>query len=402
MKMQYPSAVREILNGLHEAGYEAYIVGGSLRDTMLGREPHDWDVTTSALPEQTLSVFRHRRTILTGMKHGTVTVLAEENGSPLPVEVTTYRIDGDYLDARHPSTVTFTPNIADDLSRRDFTVCAMAWSPYGAGDGLVDLFGGCADLDARLIRCVGEPVERFREDALRILRAYRFAAQLCFDIDPATRDGARLCAPLLSRISVERIAAELSRTVTSPNASEALTMMIEDGVLERICTDIDQSGIPRLASLPPELPLRLAALFRRTSGSRVNAVLTGLRFPGATVRRVCAALALWDVPLEKDAPLGVRRLLRAGGQTAVTDSLTLRAAFGEDVEEYRLALEHTLTRGDCTDLAHLALNGGDLAAIGVPRGPDIGRILGRLLDAVIEDPALNEKEKLLDLARSLL
>ncbi|MBE6575787.1 MAG: polynucleotide adenylyltransferase [Ruminococcaceae bacterium] len=402
MQMQYPCAVREILDGLHEAGYEAYIVGGSLRDTLLGREPHDWDVTTSALPEQTLSVFRHRRTILTGIKHGTVTVLAEENGTPLPVEVTTYRIDGDYLDARHPSTVTFTPNIADDLSRRDFTVCAMAWSPYGEGDGLVDLFGGREDLDARLIRCVGEPEMRFREDALRILRAYRFAAQLSFDIDPATRAGARVCAPLLARISVERITAELSRTVTSPNAAAALTMMIEDGVLGRICTDLDQSGIPRLAALPPELALRLAALFRRTPVDRVNGVLTGLRFPGTVVRRVCAALALCDVPMDRDAPLGVRRLLRAGGQAAVTDSMTLRGAFGEDVSAYRLALARSLERGDCTDLAHLALSGGDLAELGVPRGPDIGRILGRLLDAVIEDPTQNEKEKLLTLAKTML
>ncbi|MBQ2767922.1 MAG: polynucleotide adenylyltransferase [Clostridia bacterium] len=394
MHIEYPHAVGEILDRLHRAGYEAHIVGGSLRDSMLGRPPHDWDVTTSALPEQTLEVFSSSRTLTTGLKHGTITVLAEENGEPLPVEITTYRIDGEYADARHPTEVTFTRSIADDLARRDFTVCAMAWSPYGPGDGLVDLFCGRDDLDARIIRCVGEPKLRFREDALRILRAYRFAAELSFDIDPATRAAANLCAELLSRISAERICAELSRTVVAPNAVRAMTMMAEDSVLASILPSVTHAEIAALDALPPILSLRLAALLHHESLTQAADALLKLRFSNEVIRRVGAALALRDFPLGEDHALTARRLLREGGLTAAEDVLALRSAFGEPTEGYSSALGQARERGDCTDLAHLALNGQDLAALGIPRGPIIGRLLNHLLDAVIEEPARNDREQL--------
>ncbi len=394
MHIEYPHAVGEILDRLYRAGYEAHIVGGSLRDSMLGRPPHDWDVTTSALPEQTLALFDSARTLTTGLKHGTVTVLTEENGEILPVEITTYRIDGEYLDARHPTEVSFTHSIADDLARRDFTVCAMAWSPYGPGDGLVDLFCGRDDLDARIIRCVGQPELRFREDALRILRAYRFAAELSFDIDPATRAAAHLCAELLSRISAERICAELSRTVIAPNAVRAMTMIAEDDVLGRILPTVAPSDIAALDLLPPVLAPRLAALLRHNTSDQAADILLNLRFSNDVIRRVRDALALQNFPLTADHALTVRRLLREGGGTAAEDVLALRAAFGEPITEYSLALEQTIERGDCTDLAHLALNGQDLAALDIPRGPAVGRLLNRLLDAVIEDPSRNDRAQL--------
>lgn len=397
MNIECPRAVAALIDRMYEAGYEAYVVGGSLRDRLLGRTPNDWDLTTSALPEQTLAVFGDHHTIPTGMKHGTVTVMADGE----PVEITTYRIDGDYLDSRHPASVSFTRNLADDLARRDFTVCAMAWSPYAAGDGIVDLFGGRDDLAARIIRCVGEPERRFEEDALRILRAYRFAAQLSFTIDAPTRAAARRLAPGLDRISVERITAELSRTLLGEDAVAALTMMAEDGILARVMPDADPRSIAYLPALPTELSVRLAALLRHLPPNRAAAQLTALRLPGAVIRRVSAALSLQSVALDDDYAHSARRLLRAGGQTAAADLLALRAAFGEDVTDYTLALDRTVARGDCTDLGHLAVTGADLAALGIPRGPAIGAMLGRLLDAVIEDPTRNEHRTLLKLAREL-
>lgn len=189
---------------------------------------------------------------------------------------------------------------------------------------------------------------------------------------------------MLSRISVERICAELKRILFGEQAAEALRMMAEDGVLDQICPEFDRTGIPVLPKLPDELAPRLAALFWRLPTARAASALSALRFPGAVIRRVSAALALRDLPLEADAALSARQLLRAGGQTAANDLLALYAAFGEDVSAYTLALARVLARGDCTDLGHLAVAGSDLAAIGVPRGPAIGRILGQLLDAVIE------------------
>ncbi len=402
MRIFCPPAIEGVLLKLHEAGYEAYLVGGSLRDIMLGRVPHDWDIATSALPEETLSVFAGWRTIPTGLKHGTVTVLSDLDGETLPVEITTYRIDGDYLDARHPSAVSFTRSLDEDLARRDFTVGAMAWSPYAGGDSPVDLFDGQGDLLRRVIRCVGEPAERFREDALRILRAYRFAAELSFSIDPATRAGARVCAHLLDRISAERICAELSRTLTGENAEAALTMMAEDGILAQIAPDAVCPPPGMLSALPRELAVRLCAIFSPLSPASAEALLREMRFPGQTARRASDALSLLALSLEAGDPARiVRRLLRAGGESAVRDMLHLRRARGEDVCDLQSALETVLSRGDCTTVAGLALGGSDLAARGIPRGPEIGRTLSLLLDAVIADPTLNTRERLTELLGTL-
>lgn len=271
----------------------------------------------------------------------------------------------------------------------------MAWSPYADGDGLVDLFGGQTDLAARIIRCVGQPEQRFREDARAFCVPIVLPPSLALILIPPRGMAPASARGLLSRISVERICAELKRILFGEQAAEALRMMAEDGVLDQICPEFDRTGIPVLPKLPDELAPRLAALFWRLPTARAASALSALRFPGAVIRRVSAALALRDLPLEADAALSARQLLRAGGQTAANDLLALYAAFGEDVSAYTLALARVLARGDCTDLGHLAVAGSDLAAIGVPRGPAIGRILGQLLDAVIENPALNEKTRLM-------
>lgn len=401
MSVSCPAPVLALIERLYAAGHEAYVVGGSLRDSLLGRPPHDWDVATSALPDQTRAAMAGYRTIETGLAHGTVTVLAPiEGGEPMPVEITTYRIDGDYLDARHPESVAFTRNLAEDLARRDFTVCAMAWSPYDrvAEGGIVDLFDGRGDLSRRLIRCVGEPAVRFCEDALRILRAYRFAAELGFAIDADTRTGARACAHLLGRISAERIASELRRTLLGDNAGEAVRMMAEDGILAEVCPDADGRAAAVLPALPAVLSVRLAALFWRASTARATAAVTALRYPNAVIRAVTAALALRGLSTAGEASLAARQLRRAGGDAAAADLLALRAAYGEDVAQLRDALAESVARGDCVDIAHLAVGGSDLVAVGIARGPAIGRTLTALLDAVIEDPACNEREILLALA----
>ena len=208
MRIEVPEKTEKIIDALQEHGYDAYVVGGCVRDSLLHRSPADWDITTSATPEEVKKIFR--RTVDTGIQHGTVTVLMDKEG----FEVTTYRIDGEYEDRRHPKEVTFTPSLGEDLKRRDFTINAMA---YNHRTGLVDIFGGEEDLKNKIVRCVGDPRERFTEDALRILRAVRFSAQLGFDIEEKTQDAARDLGKTLKKISAERIQTELVKLLVSPN-----------------------------------------------------------------------------------------------------------------------------------------------------------------------------------------
>ena len=207
-KLRLPEAVTSIIRTLESHGYEAYAVGGCVRDSLLGRAPSDWDITTSALPAQVKRLFR--RTVDTGLQHGTVTVLMENEG----YEVTTYRVDGVYEDGRHPKEVTFTASLEEDLKRRDFTINAMAYNP---GTGIVDLFSGMTDMEHKIIRCVGDPLERFTEDALRIMRAVRFSAQLGFSIQDQTKQALSVLAPNLKLVSAERIRTELVKLLVSPH-----------------------------------------------------------------------------------------------------------------------------------------------------------------------------------------
>ena len=341
-----PDSAREALRRLEAAGYAAYLVGGCVRDSLLGRVPGDWDITTAALPEQVEAVFAGERIIETGLKHGTVTVLLEG----LPLEITTFRTETGYSDHRHPDAVAFTPSLKEDLARRDFTVNAMAWRPVetplirpsvrtGApspqGEGLADPFNGQADLRDKIIRCVGEPEQRFREDALRILRALRFAAQLDFSIDPATAAAARALRETLALVSRERIAVELTKLLCGPAARRILTEYWEilavplpelapmagfDQRSKYHCYDVLEHSAAAVEAVPPDRILRWAALLHdvakpacftldqlgrghfyghaQAGGPMTREILTRLRFDKDTVRRVSALVELHDYPID--------------------------------------------------------------------------------------------------------
>lgn len=412
--------------------FPAYIVGGSLRDALLGKIPHDWDVTTPALPDQMMEIFTAAgySTIPTGMAHGTVTVLVDHT----PIECTTYRIDGDYADARHPDSVSFTDRISDDLARRDFTVNAMACRlPHIANLHpnapewtrgvtlnldeleLVDLYGGQADLRARVIRCVGDPATRLSEDALRILRGVRFCVQLGFDPDPATRQALFDCRLGLSHISAERIAAELIATLSCGRpAARGLALMTKSSLWEYVLPEFDNSNITKyfeneqdlfdaLDHLPCDASVRLALLLCGTDEPGAKAACRRLKLSN----KMTEAIATYVAALPLDCPKtegDVRRYFSALGDYAEGALALSRACrHGEKAAfDEALALAETIrARGDCLRVAELAIDGKVLMEELGLRGRAVGQALSALLDAVLEDPALNERQTLLNLAKSL-
>ncbi|MBQ7246694.1 MAG: HD domain-containing protein [Lachnospiraceae bacterium] len=434
MRIDIPDPVNYILKKLNAAGHEAYAVGGCVRDALLGREPNDWDITTSALPSQVKEVFH--RTIDTGIRHGTVTVLLREG----QFEVTTYRIDGIYEDSRHPKEVTFTAKLTEDLRRRDFTINAMAYHP---SVGTVDPYGGLRDLSEGVIRAVGVPAERFDEDALRIMRAVRFSAQLGFAIDPGTYLALRDFAPRLELISRERIRDELIKLITSPYP-ETFEVLYDTGITKVIFPRFDEMmacpqnrpshkynvGLHTLAvmqSVPPTVRLRLAALLHdsakpevRTVNDRGWDVFTGhhtagaafaekwlreMRLDNATIADVCTLIRYHDFLFPKDEA-GVRHAMNLVGDL-FDDLLLLMKADSEaksdegkawhlPVVEQIGTLYHAIKeRGDCVDMKHLAVTGGDLIRLGINPGPGMGEVLNTLLDEVLDDPAKNDREYLL-------
>jgi tRNA nucleotidyltransferase (CCA-adding enzyme) len=388
-----------VLNRLLDAGYDAYVVGGALRDMLLGRAAHDWDVATSALPEETARIFFDLSVIKTGLQHGTVTVLVDHE----PIEVTTFRIDGDYLDARHPTGVTFTRCIEEDLARRDFTVNAMA---YNNMRGLVDLYGGREDLSNGLIRAVGQAEKRFSEDALRILRAFRFMAKLGFDIDGDTLDAAVTCRDGLSRISAERVTAELVGLFEGKDAASALSLMIENGIFDAIAPDwgVPTFGFAALDSLPPVFEVRFA-YFLRSCPDRGEGLMRHLRLSGKQSARIRGLLSLRDFDFAGFSESRIRRLVAAAGQYAedLVPLLSVRDFFSlpRGTEERAIeAVERVLRRGDCLSVSALAVNGRMLMEIGFG-GREIGTVLEKLLEAVLEEPSRNTSEELLSLARAM-
>lgn len=395
--MTLPYEVQNIIMTLTDAGFEAYAVGGCVRDAVLGREPEDWDITTNALPAEVKGLFK--RTLDTGIEHGTVTVMRGKTG----YEVTTYRVDGKYSDGRHPDSVTFTPDLREDLRRRDFTINAMACGQDGE---IVDLFGGQEDLKKRLIRCVGDPDERFTEDALRILRAVRFSAQLDFEIEPATREALRRHAPNLSHVSRERIMAELTKTLLSEHP-EKLAELGPAGILPWLPGQFSECRADRrAASLPKDRAVRFAAVFAESSPETVRGLLKELKSDRHTMD--CAALLAGEVkkPLPETAA-GVRILLSEIGPERFSELLLLKkAGYGlraddEDASRARDAAfraerlaEEILSRGDCISLKQLALTGKDLVGLGIRPGPELGQKLAFLLRKVLEEPELNDAETL--------
>lgn len=435
MKIQLPEKVNTIIHTLQEHGYEAYAVGGCVRDSILGRIPDDWDITTSATPLETKSLFP--KTFDTGIEHGTITVLIDRDA----FEVTTYRVDGEYEDSRHPKEVMFTRSLKEDLLRRDFTINAMA---YNDEEGLIDIFGGISDLENKTIRCVGTAKERFGEDALRILRAVRFAAQLGFEIEKETREGITELAPTLANISAERIQVELIKMMVSPNPGLIRTAY-ELGITKVILPEFDEMmrttqetphhkytvgehTIKAVEGVRADKILRLtmllhdvgkpimktmdengAAHFKMHDVKGVEMtkqILKRLKFDNDTLHKVTKLVQFHDYRMPA-AARNVRRAMNKIGEELFPYYLEVRMAdvlaqseyYREEkvknIQEVEERYKEILKREECVDLKHLAVSGSDLIAAGMQPGKEIGRVLNGLLELVLEYPEYNTKEILL-------
>ena len=394
VRIQLPYEVEWVIGKIRDAGYEAFAVGGCVRDTLLGRTPEDWDVTTSARPEAVKAIFE--RTVDTGLQHGTVTVLKNRKG----YEVTTYRIDGEYHDGRHPDSVEFTPNLLEDLKRRDFTINAMA---YSHETGIVDEFGGMEDLKAGIVRCVGRPEDRFTEDALRLLRALRFSAQLGFEIEESTYAAIKTIAPNLAKVSKERVQAELTKLLLSAHP-ERILLLKETGLSAQIVPGFDAvfaTLFSKLSRLPAEKSLRWAGFLLCQSTKQAEAVLKGLKMDNETIGNVSRMIegAKETLPLEKPA---VRRAMSRYTPYQLEGALKLKELMGSpDAGEIRRLREEIIRDGDCVSLKDLAVKGRDLLEAGVERGPMVGEILDHLFDLVLLHPEKNDRELLLKEVRRL-
>lgn len=442
MKIQLPEKVNQIITTLQSHGYEAYAVGGCVRDSLLGRKPEDWDITTSAAPEETKALFE--RTFDTGIEHGTVTVLLGKEG----FEVTTYRIDGEYEDNRHPKEVLFTRNLTEDLKRRDFTINAMA---YNYQDGIVDIFGGIKDLENKVIRCVGAAEERFTEDALRILRAVRFSAQLDFEIEEATQGAIKKLAPSLERISAERIQTELVKLLISEHPEklrEAYFMGITKVILPEFdammqteqetphhCYNVGEHTIQSLMHVEPDKVLRLTMLFHDTgkpdrktidsdgtahfkghgpvSEALTREIMRRLKFDNDTLRKVTRLVLYHDLRMPA-AARNVRRAMNKIGEELFPYYMKVRRADTlaqssyqrqeklQNLDQIEVIYKEIIDKKQCVSLKELAVSGRDLVQSGISPGPVLGDILEQLLQEVIEEPEKNEREILLERASGLL
>lgn len=439
MEIRIPEKVSEIIHELNQNGYEAFAVGGCVRDSILGKLPQDWDITTSAKPHEVKRIFR--RTIDTGIEHGTVTVMLGKEG----FEVTTYRVDGEYEDNRHPKQVSFTANLTEDLARRDFTINAMAYNP---DCGLVDVFGGLEDLRRKVIRCVGTAAERFDEDALRILRAIRFSAQLGFDIEKNTREAMTKKARHLQNISAERIQAELIKLLTSEHP-EKLHEAYELGITEVILPEydaivgvsqntpnhiytVDKHTMIALKAVEATPVLRLTMLMHdmgkpavkktveddrdifyrhpEVSARIAKTILKRLKFDNDTLDKV-VRLVKWHGLKYNAEAVDVRKALNRVGRDIFDDFIKVQTADVlakspavierklEFLKEKTALYHQIIEENQCFEIKSLAINGRDLIAAGIEAGPLLGAVLERLTEEVIEDQSLNIKEKLV--ARAL-
>ncbi|MBE6646384.1 MAG: hypothetical protein E7611_01930 [Ruminococcaceae bacterium] len=385
--LNYPEKVVKIARIMQNHGYRAYAVGGCVRDSIMGRCPSDWDMTTNASPEKMIEIFDSEgvRTIPTGLKHGTVTVLLDGE----TFELTTFRIDGSYTDSRHPDAVTFTDKLADDLCRRDFTVNAMAADPLadGENDEITDLFGGREDINSKVIRAVGEPERRFCEDALRILRAVRFAATLGFEIEEKTKEAAKKCRNGLSAVSVERKKVEIEKILVSSGADRGVELLFELGLEEYIHPDLVISE-RKLSTLPCRFEVRMAALFGKTDTPDLSSLKLS-RVESVKIKTLCNKEQFCDEISEKNA----RRLLAKYGDVC-EDAVTLYGS-----TELLKLVESERAKSPCLSVSELKVSGGELKDAGIePR--KIGKIMEYLLACVIDEPELNDRERLIELAFS--
>lgn len=441
MEITIPAPAREILHQLNARGYEAYVVGGCVRDMILGRCPGDWDITTSALPQEIKSVFR--RTVDTGIQHGTVTVLMGKEG----YEVTTYRIDGSYSDGRHPDSVTFTPDLAEDLRRRDFTINAMA---YNDSTGFVDIFGGVRDLENKVIRCVGNPMDRFTEDALRILRAIRFGAQLDFRIEEETFKAIHVIAPNMIHVSKERIQVELTKLLLSDHP-EHMAQVYETGISAYVSAAFHQAGAgdqeassgagfrkklpPMPVSIRPEKHLRWTAFLCSSSPKEAVQILKDLKLDNDTIGKV-QTLVTWlpRILWENRQEAAVRRAMSQMDDSLFDDLLHVKMSLAQvqeaetagkvtalepaeaaesvtapgpvivpetmkELRQVAALTEEIRGRGDCIRMKDLAVGGNDVIAAGVKQGKAVGEALKTLFDLVLSDPSKNSRDQLLDYLR---
>ena len=436
MKIQMPEDVKYILEKLNNAGYEAYAVGGCVRDSILGRIPDDWDITTSAKPEETKALFP--RTIDTGIQHGTVTVMCNHVG----YEVTTYRIDGEYEDSRHPKEVIFTSDLLEDLKRRDFTINAMAYNHLNGG--LVDAFGGIEDIQNKTIRCVGNPIHRFEEDALRMMRAVRFSAQLGYEIENETKEAIKILAGNLTNISAERIQVELVKLLVS-NHPDYLRTAYETGMTKLFFPEFDKAmetkqnnphhiytvGEHMLQSLnhvKNDKVLRLAMILHdiakpetlQTGEDRINhfyghpdkseemakKILKRLRFDNDTLGKVCKLVKFHDRKLSLK-PEKLRKaiveigpelfplLLEVKEADMMAQSSYKREEKKKELEDIRKVYKQILDDKDCLSLKDLAVTGRDLIDAGMKPGKELGAVLQKIFEYVLDNPEKNTKEDLL-------
>ena len=408
MNIELPEDVRSILSKLEREGYDAYVVGGCVRDILLGKEPEDWDITTSAKPEEIKKAFV--KTVDTGIKHGTVTVIINGNG----YEVTTYRIDGEYKDGRHPEEVRFTRSLRDDLKRRDFTINAIA---YNDSNGLKDLFYGRSDLHNRIIRAVGNPEYRFKEDALRMMRAIRFSAQLGFNIDIETYHAIIRCSHLIKQVSVERIQTELTKTLMSVNP-EAVKEYQLTGLFIEILPEINKILASResqkvcalLKKVPNTIAMKYAALLSPLEADAARSVLKGLRLDNNTVNTVTQIIYHSKNNGQIDEnDIAVREAIYKLGPRLMENLFVFEAAqiqMKEDVTGLTMRgarnhlktimriYEEVLSRGDCVTIRDLDVTGSDLLKLGLS-GKQVGETLEWLIHIVLENPKLNDKSTLL-------
>lgn len=387
-KIELPDYILKIMNMLEEKGYEAYIVGGSVRDFIMGREPSDFDMATNATPDEMLSVFENFKVIKTGIKHGTLTVFYEKDS----VEITTYRIDGEYFDSRHPDEVSFTRSLKEDTDRRDFTMNAIA---YNHKAGLVDYHNGFSDIKEKSIRSVGEADKRFKEDALRILRALRFASTLGFDIEKETLKAARKNAKLLQNISAERILVELNKLFLGKNAKKVI---IENSdillfVSERLFNTAERK-LSKLQYLTGNLSLVYTILLNDSSLFDSEEELTKLKFSNNDKKRILSLLRL----IKKDVPeskIELKKLISESEKELFYDYIEYHSMMGINIEELRENFEQICRDGECCSISELNINGTDIVNLGIKDGKKIGEILKNLLDAVVCEKATNEKEELI-------
>lgn len=385
-----PKYVRQILVALQSHGHPAYLVGGCVRDMLLGLYPQDWDICTGARPEQVMEIFPGSRP--TGLKHGTVTVTINSRS----VEVTTFRSEGSYADHRHPDMVSFVGDLTTDLSRRDFTMNAIALPPNGL---MADPFGGADDIEARIIRCVGVPAQRFEEDALRMFRALRFSARLGFEIEPASLAAIGEKAPLAASLAAERVRDEVEKILISP-APETMFALIDLGLMDNYLHHRakDKVMFSRLSRLPKKALNRWAGLClllcREGCVDSAEDLLFSLRLDSRTVRCCRDALDILSSPFPA-SPLEWKRCLnRRGVDTAACAAVCADALW--DMELLK-ELKAVLKSGECFSIKHLAVTGDDLLELGL-RGRELGEMLNFLLDYVMEYPQNNRRELLLSLA----